>query len=81
MHLCIFVKQKDGSYKRIDEEQKQRAHSMQSLVNLLHQAGFDRVMVFGNGKLEQPRDTEHRWHFAAIRRLDPDGALEGEKNI
>jgi len=81
MHLCIFVKQKDGSYKRIDEEQKQRAHSMQGLVNLLHQAGFDRVMVFGNGKLEAPRETEHRWHFAAIRRLDPDGALEGEKNI
>ena len=34
-----------------------------------------------DGKLEAPRETEHRWHFAAIRRLDPDGALEGEKNI
>lgn len=81
MHLCIFVRQKDGSYKRIDEEQKQRAHTIQSLCALLQQAGFDRVMVFGNGKLEPPKDTEHRWHFAAIRRMDPQGVLEGENNI
>ena len=71
MHLCIFVKQEDGSYRRIDEEQKQRAHSMQSLTALLQQAGFDRVMVFGNGRMEPPREGEHRWHIAAIKRLDP----------
>lgn len=81
MHLCFFVKQKDGSYKRIDEEQKQRAHSLQGLCNLLQQAGFDRVMVFGNGRMEAPKENEHRWHFAAIKRMDPNGALEGEKNI
>lgn len=81
MHLCIFVKDKDGRYRRIDEEQRQRAYSMQTLTNLLHQAGFDRVMVFGNGRMEPPKETEHRWHFAAIRRLEPDGALEGAKNI
>ena len=71
MHLCIFVRQEDGSYRRIDEEQKQRAHSMQSLTALLQQAGFDRVMVFGNGRLEPPREGEQRWHIAAIKRLDP----------
>lgn len=74
MHLCIFVKQEDGSYRRIDEEQTQRAYAMQELTNLLHQAGFDRVMAFGNGRMEQPREGEHRWHFAAIKRLDPDAA-------
>ena len=71
MHLCIFVRQEDGSYRRIDEEQKQRAHTMQSLTALLQKAGFDRVMVFGNGRLEPPREGEHRWHIAAIKRLDP----------
>ena len=64
-----------------DEEQKQRAHSLQGLSNLLYQAGFDRVIVYGNGRMEAPRENEQRWHFAAIRRLDPDGASEGEKNI
>lgn len=75
MHLCIFVKQDDGSYRRIDEDQKQRAHSMQSLTKLLNQAGFDRVMIFGNGRMEQPRETEHRWHIAAIKRHVPEDAL------
>ena len=73
MHLCIFVKQKGGEYRRIDEEQKQRAHSMHSLMTLLGKAGFERVMVFGNSSLEQPKENEHRWHFAAIRRADPEG--------
>ena len=43
--------------------------------------GFDRVIVYGNGRMEAPKENEQRWHFAAIRRLDPDGASEGEKNI
>lgn len=70
MHLCIFVKQEDGSYRRIDEEQKQRAHTIESLTRLLHQAGFDQVLVYGNSGLEPPRDREQRWHFAALNRAD-----------
>lgn len=72
MHLCFFVKQKDGSYRRIDEEQKQRAHSMQSLSNLLYEAGFDRVYVYGNSTMADPKPTEQRWHFAALKRVEPD---------
>ena len=70
MHLCIFVRQPDGSYRRIDEEQKQRAHTMESLTNQLYRAGFDRVLVYGNSSLEAPRDKEQRWHFAALNRAD-----------
>lgn len=81
MHLCIFVKQEDGLYKRIDEEQKQRAHTAQHLMELMRQAGFDRVMVFGNGRMEPPREGEQRWHFAAVRRLDPDAASDGGGSI
>jgi hypothetical protein len=32
---------------------------MPHLTELLYQAGFDRVMVFGNGRMEPPRDAEH----------------------
>ena len=42
-------------------------------MDLMHQAGFDRTMVFGNRRMEQPRENEQRWHFAAVRRLDPEG--------
>ena len=72
MHLCIFVKQKDGSYRRIDEDQKQRAHTIQGLSNMLYQAGFERVFVYGNGSLEAPKSNEQRWHFAALKRVAPE---------
>lgn len=74
MHLCIFVKQPDGSYRRIDEEQKQRAHTIESLSNQLYRAGFDRVLVYGSSTLDAPRDKEQRWHFAALNRADPEWA-------
>ncbi|MBQ8200865.1 MAG: class I SAM-dependent methyltransferase [Clostridia bacterium] len=70
MHLCIFIRQKDGSYRRIDEEQTQRAHTIENLTALMRGAGFTNIMVFGNSRLEAPRDREQRWHFAAMK---PDG--------
>lgn len=76
MHLCIFVKQDNGLYKRIDEEQKQQAHTAQHLMELMARAGFDRAMVFANGRMEPPRDNEQRWYFAAVRRMDPAGTEE-----
>ena len=72
MHLCFFVRQEDGSYKRIDEEQKQRAWSAEEIERLLMQAGFERIAVFGNGHLNPAREKEDRWHFAAMRRMPPE---------
>lgn len=69
MHLCFFVRQDDGSYKRIDEEQKQRAWTAAEIEELLRSVGFDRISVFGNGHLNPPREKEDRWHFAAMRRV------------
>jgi len=68
MHLTIFVRQEGEIYKRIEEEQRQWGHNADELVDLLHQTGFDRVMVFGNAKMEQPGPEEQRWHIAAIKR-------------
>lgn len=74
MHLCFFVKQEDGTYKRIDEEQKQKAHTIEKLTELLTRAGFSRVMAYGNNVMEGARENEHRWHIAA-KRLDVGSAL------
>lgn len=76
MHLCFFVREQDGRYRRLDEEQRQRAHSLQTLTTLLRQAGFDRIMVFGNGTMDPPRPEEQRWHLAAMRRAEPE-TMEG----
>ena len=67
MHLCIFIRQKDGSYRRIDEEQRQRAHTAENLRTLLHAAGFQSVRCFGNSRMENPRENEQRWHIAAVK--------------
>ena len=70
MHLCIFLRQKDGTYRRIDEEQTQRAHTAENLRSLLFGAGFAHVRVFGNSRMEAPREGEQRWHIAAIKPVE-----------
>ena len=65
MNLCFFLREKDGRYRRIDETQKQKAHTAESLTALLQSCGFTDVRLFGNSRLEPPREKEQRWHFAA----------------
>ena len=67
MHLCIFIRQKDGSYRRIDETQRQRAHTVEGLTALLRGVGFTGVKVYGNSRMEAPREQEQRWHLAAVK--------------
>lgn len=74
MHLCFFVKQENGSYKRIDEEQKQKAHTAGKLQLLMQQAGFVEIRAFGNASLSPAKETERRWHFAGIRPVEQDNA-------
>lgn len=67
MTLCFFVREADGRYRRIDEEQKQKAHSAAGLTALLESNGFTDVHVYGNSRMEAPREKEQRWHFIARR--------------
>ena len=67
MALCFFLLEKDGRYRRIDESQKQRAHTREGLTALLTSCGFVDVHVYGNSRMESPRDKEQRWHFTARR--------------
>lgn len=67
MHLCIFIRRQDGFYRRIDEEQKQKAHTVENLERLLTEAGFESVSVYGDHTLTAPAAHEMRWHFAALR--------------
>ena len=67
LRLAVFLRQKDGSYRRIDEAQRQKAHSMQALTGLLQQTGFRNIHVYGDCRPEPPRENEQRWHFAALK--------------
>ena len=37
------------------------------LTALLQSCGFTDVHVYGNSRMESPRDKEQRWHFTARR--------------
>ena len=67
LHLCIFVREKDGRYRRLDEEQRQRAWSREELQAALETAGFTGVAFCGSSRLAAPRPREERWHVSAVR--------------
>ena len=67
LHLCIFIREKDGRYRRIDEDQTQRAYDRQTLEALLAEAGFRQISFCGNSAAEPPGPGEQRWHIAATR--------------
>ena len=69
MHLCFFVRDEDGRYRRIDEEQTQAAHSMEMLTEMLGMCGFEQICFYGN-HFSKPAEHEERWHIAARRTLD-----------
>ncbi len=69
LDLAIFVRQKDGSYQRIGEHQRQYAHTQATLERLLYQAGFADVHFYGDRRFDPPASKEHRWHVAARKPL------------
>ncbi|MBR6027573.1 MAG: class I SAM-dependent methyltransferase [Clostridia bacterium] len=67
MDLCIFVPERDGRYRRIDESQRQRAWELPELEAALRSAGFADVAVYGEKGLTPPAPSERRWHISAVR--------------
>lgn len=69
MNLAIFVRQKDETYQRIGESQRQYAHDAERIFRALKQAGFTDVTIYGDKLLDEPDDKECRWFFAARKPL------------
>ena len=67
MRLSIFVRQPDGSYARLEENQTQRAHSREELTQYLQETGFEDVRFYGDRTLRAPGEKCPRWHVSAIR--------------
>jgi 2-polyprenyl-3-methyl-5-hydroxy-6-metoxy-1,4-benzoquinol methylase len=65
LDLTIFLKQQDGSYRRIEEHQRQYIHGAEMLNRLLLQTGFAEVAFYGDQKLTGPSPKEQRWHMSA----------------
>ena len=67
MRLSIFVRGEDGRYGRLEENQRQRAHSREELTAWLTDAGFAGIRFYGDRTLRAPRANEARWHVCAVR--------------
>ena len=67
MGLCFFIREKDGRYRRMEEFQRQRAWEAQTLKSALLQAGFRGVCLYGDGTLNPAKESDRRWHIAAVR--------------
>ena len=52
-------------WRRSFEEHREYAYSREQLTAMLRQAGFTRIAVFGDGRLEPPRAGEQRIYFKA----------------
>lgn len=65
LSLSLFVRQADGKYVRINEEQIQRGWSVEELTLALKEAGFSKIQAYGNYTLTKPRDNSQRVHITA----------------
>lgn len=72
LNLAIFVRQQDETYTRIGEYQKQYAHEAAEIFDLLKTVGFEKIGLFGDKRMEAPKDHEHRWFIAARKPITPE---------
>ena len=74
MNLTIFQRKEGEEYRRIDEQQQQRAHSFDELGVWLLQAGFSQITCFGDKHMGGPSENEKRWHIVARKPQEVPGA-------
>ncbi len=74
LNLAIFVRQKDETYLRIAESQRQYLHASEMLISLLEAVGFANVALFGDRRLSDPAPHELRW-FIAARKPEEEGEV------
>ena len=67
LDLTIFIKQANNLYMRMNEHQRQYAHSSSLLLDLLSQAGYTDISLYGDRKFNKPDAKEKRWHIAALK--------------
>lgn len=66
--LKFFVREDDGSYKRFDEYQTEKAWTTEKLTHLLEKAGLTDIAFYADRRLEAPKDDELRIFAVARKR-------------
>ena len=64
-YLTFFEKQRDGSYARSDEVQKERCYSRKTVEKYLSDTGFELLDVLAEDKKTPAGDSDERHYFTA----------------
>lgn len=67
LQLQIFLREEDGRFRLILEEQQQRAWTLQELQEALAAAGFQDIAAFGGRGLGAPQAEDQRIHLLCIK--------------
>ena len=65
MDVTFFVREEDGRYRRFREQHHQRAHSVEELTAWLQKAGFEDVRIYGEMRMDAPKNDDMRIHITA----------------
>lgn len=67
LSLTVFEKLGDGSWRRIDEEQRQQGWTAEALRAALTECGFGDIRVYGEQGFRKPVPKAHRLYLTAIK--------------
>ncbi len=65
-YLTFFIKDKDGLYRRFDEDHIQKAYTVKEIADFLKEAGFSKIDYFDAFTFIPPKDTSERINFVAF---------------
>jgi len=63
--LTIFTEEEDGRYSRTDTVQTERCYPRAQLEEMLAEAGFEVLGVFGGYDFREAAEEDRRWYIAA----------------
>lgn len=63
--LSIFEERADGSYRRSDEQQRERCYTLEEITAALRQAGFSLLGTWSDFAFSPVTETTERWYFCA----------------
>ncbi len=63
--LSLFEALPDGTYRREDEHQRERCHSMEEVTKALASSHMELLGVWSDFAFHAPNDATERWYFAA----------------
>lgn len=67
MDVSLFVRRGNGLYERMEEQHVQRGRTTDEIVQILRQAGFTDIRIYGNRTFDAPAPGDMRAHFTALR--------------